>query len=245
MRERGPIVSRGGGGRVVVVRAPAPRSRHHARRRSGPGPEVVLALRSHPRRRPHPGPRPGPGRARRSRPCWPCAPRPRACPAPRASGVLFVSFVAYALLTPDWARNWDNHPGNEPKYLRMAVALSHRLSLDVEPVSAAMEDLRAGAVRRGPGRPRPGASLRESGRMVAALVRGPAARGARGHHRHPDHAPDHRRQGRRRLPRARPGPFAAHGPDPAHRPRLEPRLRHPRTPRRLGPAHEPARAPCW
>ena len=103
------------------------------------------------------------------------APVPR-LPPPRASGVLFVSFVAYALLTPDWARNWDNHPGNEPKYLRMAVALSHRLSLDVAPVSAAMEELQ----------PEPfgvslataaGGLLRESGHMLAALVRGPAGVG--------------------------------------------------------------------
>jgi hypothetical protein len=103
------------------------------------------------------------------------APAP-SLPAPRASGVLFVSFLAYALLTPGWARNWDNHPGNEPKYLRMAVALSHRLSFDVEPVSAPMEELQPEpfgqaltAAARG--------LVWESGRMLAALSRGPAAVG--------------------------------------------------------------------
>ena len=93
-------------------------------------------------------------------------------PAPRARGVLFVSFIAYALLTPAWARNWDNHPGNEPKYLRMAVALSHRLSLDVEPVSAGMEDLEPEPFAQALATAASGL-VRESGRMLAALGRGP------------------------------------------------------------------------
>ena len=49
----------------------------------------------------------------------------------------FLAFVAYALLSPPWAYRWEAHPGNEPKTLRMAVALGHWMSLDVEPVSAA------------------------------------------------------------------------------------------------------------
>jgi hypothetical protein len=101
---------------------------------------------------------------------------PLRLPPPGAGGVFFVSFLAYALLTPDWARRWDNHPGNEPKYLRMAVALSHRLSLDVEPVSAPMEELTPeplataalGAAR---------GLLGESSRMLGALLRGPRAVG--------------------------------------------------------------------
>jgi len=62
-------------------------------------------------------------------------------PAPRAGAVFFMSFLAYALLSPPWARDWDGHPGNEPKTLRMAVALGHGLTLDVEGVSGPMERL--------------------------------------------------------------------------------------------------------
>ena len=67
--------------------------------------------------------------------------RPARLPAPGALSFAFAAFLAYGLLTPRWAYHWDNHPGNEPKTLRMAVALGHWLTLDVEPVSAAMEDL--------------------------------------------------------------------------------------------------------
>jgi hypothetical protein len=52
-----------------------------------------------------------------------------------------MSFLAYALLSPSWARDWDGHPGNEPKTLRMAVALGHGLTLDVEGVTGSMERL--------------------------------------------------------------------------------------------------------
>src|SRR6185436_20424986 len=62
-------------------------------------------------------------------------------PAPRASGIFFMSFLAYAVLAPPWAREWDGHPGNEPKTLRMAVALGHGLTLDVEGVTGPMERL--------------------------------------------------------------------------------------------------------
>ena len=67
-------------------------------------------------------------------------PAPR-LPAPRSGAGFFMTFGAYALLTPDWARQWEGHPGNEPKYLRQAVAIGHELSLDAEDVSAPMEDL--------------------------------------------------------------------------------------------------------
>jgi hypothetical protein len=69
-------------------------------------------------------------------------------PAPGPVSFAFVAFLAYALLTPGWAHHWDNHPGNEPKTLRMGVALGHWLTLDVEGVSGPMEDL--------PVRPLPG-----------------------------------------------------------------------------------------
>jgi hypothetical protein len=65
---------------------------------------------------------------------------PRFAP-PRPAELLFPSFLAYALLVPAWARVWEGHPGNEPKYLRMALALGHRLSLDVDGIDAPMEGL--------------------------------------------------------------------------------------------------------
>src|SRR5258708_5669086 len=89
-------------------------------------------------------------------------------PPPRPAAIFFMSFVAYALLTPESARQWEGHPGNEPKYLRMAVAIGHELTLDAEGVSAPMEELE----------PRPlveatatamGALARESSRMLGAL----------------------------------------------------------------------------
>lgn len=93
-------------------------------------------------------------------------------PAPRGGAVFFVSFLAYALLTPEWARHWDNHPGNEPKYLRLAVALGHRLSLDVEPVSASMEELEPLPLATAVASAAHGL-LRESTAMLKALLQGP------------------------------------------------------------------------
>ncbi len=69
------------------------------------------------------------------RPRW-----PRWSP-PWPGEVFFVAFLGYALLVPAWARTWEGHPGNEPKYLRMALAIGHRLSFDVEAIDAPMEDL--------------------------------------------------------------------------------------------------------
>jgi hypothetical protein len=97
-------------------------------------------------------------------------------PVPGAGAVWFIAFVAYGTLSPGWARDWDSHPGNEPKTLRMAVALGHGLGLDVEGVSAPMEQLQ----------PRPllaaiAAGARtvvvQSAHMVGALARGPDAVG--------------------------------------------------------------------
>ena len=98
-------------------------------------------------------------------------------PAPGPRAVFLVAFLAYALLTPEWARQWDGHPGNEPKYLRMAVALGHDLTLDAEGVSAAMEKLPVtplGEALVSSG----GALARESWQMVVALARGEAGRDA-------------------------------------------------------------------
>lgn len=61
--------------------------------------------------------------------------------APRARDVFVLAFVAYGLLTPGGARSFDAHPGNEPKYLRMAVALGHAGTLDVDAVTAPMDAL--------------------------------------------------------------------------------------------------------
>jgi hypothetical protein len=97
-------------------------------------------------------------------------------PAPRPGALWFMAFVAYALLTPEWARRWEGHPGNEPKYLRQAVAIGHDLSLDAEGVSAPMEELAPMPI---------GAALAraavtivgETRRMTEALFHGPAAVG--------------------------------------------------------------------
>jgi hypothetical protein len=93
--------------------------------------------------------------------------------APDAGSVFLISFLAYAILTPAEARRWDGHPGNEPKYMRMGVALGQELTFDAEGVSAAMEEL--------PTRPL-GEALasaartvaRESWRMGVAVARGEA-----------------------------------------------------------------------
>jgi hypothetical protein len=98
-------------------------------------------------------------------------------PAPRAAEVFVLSFLAYAVLVPDWAWRWDGHPGNEPKYLRQAVALGHWLTFDAEGVSAAMEELPT----RPLGQSLPAAAItlgRESWAMAAALARGEAGRDA-------------------------------------------------------------------
>jgi hypothetical protein len=104
------------------------------------------------------------------------APRPR-LPAPGAASLGLIAFIAYALMTPSWARHWDGHPGNEPKTLRMAVALGHGLTLDVEGVSAAMEALPTRSVAASV-RGAAVALAAESARMLAALARGPRAVGA-------------------------------------------------------------------
>jgi hypothetical protein len=92
-------------------------------------------------------------------------------PAPRPGAIFLVSFLAYALLTPEWARQWEGHPGNEPKYLRMAVAIGHELTLDAEGVSAPMEELEPRPVLQAAGRAI-GALAHESLDMFGALAGG-------------------------------------------------------------------------
>jgi hypothetical protein len=104
------------------------------------------------------------------------------CPAPRlpvpsAFSLFFMAFLAYALASPSWSHRWENHPGNEPKTLRTAVALGLGFTLDAEGVSGPMETLAprpvlaatGGAVR---------VLTRQSAEMVAAIGRGPSAVGA-------------------------------------------------------------------
>jgi hypothetical protein len=102
-------------------------------------------------------------------------PTPR-LPAPRPAAMFFMTFVAYALLTPEWARRWEGHPGNEPKYLRQAVAIGHELSLDAEGVSASMEELvpmpLGAALARGAS-----TFMVETSRLAEAVIHGPAALG--------------------------------------------------------------------
>jgi len=98
-------------------------------------------------------------------------------PAPRAVNVFVLCFLAYATLVPQWAWDWDSHPGNEPKTLRQAVALGHWLTFDAEAVTGPMEQLETRGL---------GASLvagaatvaRESGAMLGAVARGEAGREA-------------------------------------------------------------------
>ncbi len=92
-------------------------------------------------------------------------------PPPRPAGIFFMSFLAYALLTPEWARQWEGHPGNEPKYLRMAVAIGHELTLDAEGVSAPMEELEPRPLLESAGRAA-GSFVRESWGMLGALAQG-------------------------------------------------------------------------
>jgi hypothetical protein len=100
----------------------------------------------------------------------------RALPAPGGASLSFLAFLAYAFLSPPWALRWESHPGNEPKTLRMAVALGHWWTLDVEGVSGPMEELTARPLLQNAWAS--AASLgRESGRMLAALAQGPDAVG--------------------------------------------------------------------
>ena len=62
---------------------------------------------------------------------------------PRSGELFLLAFLGYAVLAPAWAFRWEGHPGNEPKYLRQAVALGLFGSFDAEGVSAAMEELPA------------------------------------------------------------------------------------------------------
>lgn len=97
-------------------------------------------------------------------------------PAPGAVSISFLAFLAYAFLSPPWARQWESHPGNEPKTLRMAVALGHWWTLDVEGVSAPMERLETRSLF-GNALLATDALAEETARMGGAVVRGPSAVG--------------------------------------------------------------------
>jgi hypothetical protein len=102
---------------------------------------------------------------------------PLRAPAPRAGEVLLLSFLAYAVLAPEWAWRWEGHPGNEPKYLRQGVALGHGLTFDAEGVSAAMEELPTRSLAESV--PAAVAAFgRESWAMVVAFARGEVGRDA-------------------------------------------------------------------
>jgi hypothetical protein len=62
-------------------------------------------------------------------------------PAVDAASLWLIAFLAYALGSPAWSRTTDGHPGNEPKTLRMALAVGHGLTLDVSDAYGSMEDL--------------------------------------------------------------------------------------------------------
>ena len=98
-------------------------------------------------------------------------------PAPRAINVFVLSFLGYAALVPQWAWDWDSHPGNEPKTLRQAVALGHWLTFDAEAVRGPMETLETRPLLEALAS---GAStvVGESAAMLSALVHGEAGRDA-------------------------------------------------------------------
>ena len=98
-------------------------------------------------------------------------------PAPRAREVFLVSFLGYAMLVPGWAWQWQGHPGNQPKYLRQAVALGHFLTFDASGVTGPMEDLPTASP--GPAIAHGVSTLvRESAAMLQAVARGEAGRDA-------------------------------------------------------------------
>lgn len=97
--------------------------------------------------------------------------------APRTFEVFGLCVLAYAALVPEWAWQWESHPGNEPKTLRQAVALGHWLSFDAEPVTGPMEGLATRPLRDSLASS--AARLaREVPAMLAAVARGDAGRDA-------------------------------------------------------------------
>jgi hypothetical protein len=100
-------------------------------------------------------------------------------PAPGAGALCFMAFLVYALLSPEGARTWSGHPGNEPKYLRMGLALASKLSLDVEEVSAKDEPLESVPRREfaEAARSALGTVVGESHEMLRALRQGPGGWG--------------------------------------------------------------------
>ncbi len=103
---------------------------------------------------------------------WPA--RPWRWAAPRAWEVGLMAWLLFALLTPAAARQWEGHPGNEPKYLRMALALGHFGTLDVDRAQAPMEQLGTLPLPRLFARAGAGA-LAGLGRALEALLAGPSS----------------------------------------------------------------------
>ncbi len=100
--------------------------------------------------------------------------RPLPLPAPTSRSLFVMAFLVGALSVPEGALRWQGHPGNEPKYLRMAVAIGDRLSLDVEGIEDTIDAYEpfpflnaAGAVAR--------TVASESVRMLQGLFASPSS----------------------------------------------------------------------
>ena len=100
--------------------------------------------------------------------------RPLSLPVPTVRSIFVMAFLVGALSVPDGALRWEGHPGNEPKYLRMAVAIGDRLSLDVEGIEATVD-----AYEPAPFLTSVGGAARtlatESARMLAGLFASPSS----------------------------------------------------------------------
>jgi len=103
---------------------------------------------------------------------------PLRLPAPSTGGVFFLAFLCYAFLSPSWSRQWESHPGNQPKTMRTAVALAHGLTLDAEGVTGPMEEL-APRPLLAAARDAAGTLVGESWLMLKAATRGFEAVGAK------------------------------------------------------------------
>jgi len=100
--------------------------------------------------------------------------RPLSLPVPTVRSIFVVAFLVGALSVPEGALRWEGHPGNEPKYLRMAVAIGDRLSFDVEGIEASVD-----AYEPAPFLTSAGGAVRtlatESARMLAGLLASPSS----------------------------------------------------------------------
>ena len=150
-------------------------------------------------------------------------PRPAPARAAARRGVPPEPSSRTRLLAPDWAWRWEGHPGNEPKYLRQAVALGQFLTFDAEGVSAGDGGPPGPAARGVAARGRARRSAASPWAMAVALARGEVGRDAI--RADPHHAPDGPGQGRRRLLRAGARAVADAGAGAAPRPGHQPLAR--------------------